>query len=328
VETFNKTKILPSNIGATNIADLIVYGTFVTVPSIGTTSVATKITVSNTVTINIGSGDTSTVQLPNGTVISEGTSQPFNVTAISAMLINKESVSEIGSGFTKEAVLQWGIPNTTLTFSNPITLNIYVGMGLEGRTLNVLRSPSGTSGWTSDGIVSPTTCVVSNGYCQFSATKASYFTAASYSTVNSQSNSNSNSGDNNSGGGSPVCNDMSSVDNPDLFEMKTNKGSVKLFYTPTSKATSYAILYGFKKGDERFGVFTQTINGNKGIQSADIYQLNPKLTYYFKVAAINGCATGKWSEWVSVKPSKKGIVYKYKIIIKNKIRTLINLFGK
>jgi hypothetical protein len=84
-------------------------------------------------------------------------------------------------------------------------------------------------------------------------------------------------------------------------------------------------MYGFKKGDERFGTIINTGN-NMGIQNSNINALNPKMTYYFKVAAVNGCTISPWSEWVPVKPDRTKTVWKYKTIIKNKIRTLINLF--
>ncbi|MFA6184609.1 MAG: S8 family serine peptidase [Candidatus Shapirobacteria bacterium] len=322
VSVFRATKIVPSNIGATNLSDLITYGTFTTTPNNDNPDETSKVSVANNITINIGtSGTLSTVYLLQGTDITEHDNQLFNTNELSAIVVDKNTVSDLGSGFTKEAVIQWGIPNKTLTFSNPVTINIYVGTDLNGRTLNVLRSPTGSSGWTSDGIVTPATCVVSSGYCQFWATQASYFTAASYETATQQSS------DNNSNNYGPrVCTDSPPIDNPDLFEIKTIKGSVKLFYSPTSQATSYAVLYGLKKGDERFGTFINTINENKGVQNADINMLNPKITYYFKVAAVNGCTMGPWSEWVPAKANKKGTIYKYKTIIKNKLKTLVNIF--
>ncbi|MDD4135900.1 MAG: S8 family serine peptidase [Candidatus Shapirobacteria bacterium] len=323
VTTFMATKIVPSSIGATDLSDLITYGTFTTTPSDENPEEISKITVTNNITINIGTSDNlSTVYLPQGIEITEYDNQFFNFNELSADVVDKNTLSDLGSGFTKEAAIQWGIPDETLTFNNPITINILVGTDLNGRTLNVLRSPNGSSGWTNEGIVSPATCVVSGGYCQFLTTKASYFVVASYEAQNQQNISNNE----NNPPGPKICTDTPPIDNPDLFEIKTIKGSVKLFYTPTSRTTSYAVLYGLKKGDERFGTFVNTINENKGVQNVDINMLNPKITYYFKVAAINGCTMGPWSEWVPAKANRKSTIYKYKTIIKNKLKTLINIF--
>ncbi|MDD2224835.1 MAG: S8 family serine peptidase [Candidatus Shapirobacteria bacterium] len=326
VSTFRATKIVPSNIGATNLSDLVVYGTFTTTPSGDNSGEISRISVTNNITVNIGENVAKdTVYLPQGTDITEHDNQSYDASELSARIVDVSTLSNLDSGFVKEAAIQWGIPDKTLVFSNPITITVYVGTDLNGRTLNILRSPNGSSGWTNEGIVSPATCVVSSGYCQFLATKASYFMAASYE-ASTQQNSNDNNNNNNNNIGPKVCTDTPPTDNPDLFEVKTTKGSVKLFYTPTSQATSYAILYGLKKGDERFGTFTNTINENKGVQNIDINMLNPKITYYFKVAAVNGCTMGPWSEWVPAKANRKSTIYKYKTIIKNKLKTLVSLF--
>lgn len=75
-----------------------------------------------------------------------------------------------------QGVLQFGIPNMGLTFSQPITIEINVGNDLNGRTLSVYRSVSNESGWTQDGLVDRS-CVVSSGVCKFRTNKASYFIA-------------------------------------------------------------------------------------------------------------------------------------------------------
>jgi hypothetical protein len=77
------------------------------------------------------------------------------------------------------------MPDFTLEFSEPITIRIFVGTSLNGHTLSVVRSASSSSGWTSEGVVSPATCVVASGLCIFQATQASYF--ATTRTVNSTS---------------------------------------------------------------------------------------------------------------------------------------------
>jgi hypothetical protein len=91
--------------------------------------------------------------------------------------------------------------------------------------------------------------------------------------------------------------------------------------------TGYNAIYGFKKGDERFGSLFKAINNNQGEQNYTIYKLDPKITYYFKVAALNGCTSGPWSNWLPVKANKKAAVYKYKKVVSGKTFKLVeNVF--
>jgi len=85
-------------------------------------------------------------------------------------------------------------------------------------------------------------------------------------------------------------------------------------------------MYGLKKGDERYAAIFTTINSNQGEQSYTINKLKPGTTYYFKVTAINGCTSGPWSEWIPAKADRKKTVNKYKTVIKNKVKTLVNQF--
>lgn len=316
-------------VGSTNIGDLITGNVFV--PAVGTSLVdTTKITMANETFINLETGSThTTINLELNAEITRLDEQTFDANLISAENMTENQVSNFPTGFVPEAVMQWGIPGVTLIFSTPVSINMYAGTTYNGQTLNIFRSASTSSGWTAEGIVSPATCVVTDGYCQFSITQASYFTLASYQAPASPSNnssSNSSSSNDSSSSNSNSCNDSAPIGNPDLFQIQVNKGKVKLFYTPTTVASGYAVIYGLKKGDERFGTFMPVVNSNKGVQNAEIKSLDPRLTYYFKVAALNGCNASAWSEWVPVKANRKTTIYKYKVIIKNKIKTLINKF--
>jgi titin len=150
-------------------------------------------------------------------------------------------------------------------------------------------------------------------------------------TVTPRSES-SGGGNSSSGGGSssgpsrPVCQDIPPIEKPDLFEIRANKGKVKLFFTSVSRATGYAVIYGHKKDDERFGSIEGLTNNNQGVQNVTINMLDPKTTYYFKVAAINGCTAGPWSDWVPVRANANKTIYKYITVIKNKIKTLVNRY--
>jgi subtilisin family serine protease len=317
----------PVRIGATDISTLITNGTF----NVGTS----EITVTNDVYISVGEGSTAAViNLAKDTKIVREDGENIDASLISAINMDKNEVSNLTTGFTPQSLLQWGIPGVTLTFSTPVQMDIYLGSDFNDQTLTILRSSDISSGWTSDGLVS-TTCVVTNGVCNFSTNKASYFTVVSYQALvvnqpsnNQSSNNNSSSNNSSPGSGAQACTDVPPTDNPDLFEFKANKGKTKLIYTPSSKATAYAVLYGLKKGDERFGAIVGTVNNNQGVQNADIFALNSKTTYYFKVAAINGCTISPWSDWVPVKADRTRTVYKYKTIILKGIKMLINQYLK
>ncbi len=281
--------------------------------------------VNNELFINVGEGSTlATINLAINTEITELGGGAFDSGQIAATIMDKNNVSSLTSGFSAVNLLQWGVPGETLVFSIPVHISMYVGGGYDGQTLSVLRSTSVSSGWTSDGLVN-TTCLVVDGYCGFLTNRASYFTVVNYQApVNTNNNNQSVSGANNVF----VCTDMDPIVKPDLFELRATKGKAKLFFTPSDKATLYAVLYGFKKGDERFGAIVGTTNSNQGVQKADILALNPKSTYYFKVAAINGCTIGPWSDWAPIRANKTRTVFRYRVMIKKGIRTLIDLFSK
>jgi subtilisin family serine protease len=132
---------------------------------------------------------------------------------------------------------------------------------------------------------------------------------------------------NNTPPGPPPCTDKAPTVNPDLFELRADKGKVTLYYTSAGSVTNgYAFLYGYSKGDERFGAIAEPINNNDGVQHFTIYDLDPKATYYFKVAAINKCDISPWSGWVPVQANRKRTIYEYKTIIKRGVKSLVKLF--
>lgn len=141
----------------------------------GTATSTSQLNVTQDLVINVSvGGGTSTVGLPQGTVITQTGGGNFDATDLTAGTVSPDTLSGLGTGSVVEGNLQWGLPNIELQFSQPINLSIFVGTDLNGQTLNIQRSTSGGGGWTSDGI-SPITCLVTNGYCNFTATKASYF---------------------------------------------------------------------------------------------------------------------------------------------------------
>lgn len=93
---------------------------------------------------------------------------------------------------------------------------------------------------------------------------------------------------------------------PILFQAVRTGSKVKLWYTPVNiNTTGYAIIYGYFPGDERFGVmFDQGFSS--GALTYEIGHLDPKNTYTFKIQAKNGCASGPWSNYISVAALSSG----------------------
>ncbi len=113
------------------------------------------------------------VLLPEGTVITATDGSNLNVSAITSALTNVTDVSGLVGA---AGALQFGIPSFGLTFSNPITIKIFVGNSLNGTTLTAFRALSTNGPWET-----LTSCLVGefeSGFCQFNTTKASYFVAA------------------------------------------------------------------------------------------------------------------------------------------------------
>lgn len=122
------------------------------------------------------SGGTSTVTIEAGTIITRTDTDPFALSDLSIAAPGEGTLAGLTSGVVVGGTIQWGIVNHGLTFSTPITVSIFVGTGLNGTVLDIVRSTTGNSGWTNTGIT-PTTCTVTTGLCTFTATQASYYAA-------------------------------------------------------------------------------------------------------------------------------------------------------
>ncbi len=171
-----------------NIADLLQNGgsitPILTSPDDGdpSTYLVDSLEVNEDVIIEIpGSGGTQ-VTLPAGTIITKTDGGTFDANDLSAAEVALGSLSGFTAGTVVEGALQWGVPSLGLSFSQPITISIFVGTDLNGQTLSVVRSSNMNSGWTDTGIVDPASCVVTLGLCTFQATMASYYSATSYSS--------------------------------------------------------------------------------------------------------------------------------------------------
>jgi hypothetical protein len=131
---------------------------------------------------------------------------------------------------------------------------------------------------------------------------------------NGSNQGNGSNGGSNTGTSAPTtpsCGDVRPAGQVDLFQIDRNGSKATLYFTPVTNSVShYNVIFGFKDGDERFGGLSLPATNNQGVQSLTIDNLAPNKTYSFKVAPVNGCAVGDWSNWLSAK-GKKSKYFRY-----------------
>ncbi|KKR12423.1 MAG: hypothetical protein UT40_C0027G0003 [Candidatus Woesebacteria bacterium GW2011_GWA1_39_21b] len=101
--------------------------------------------------------------------------------------------------------------------------------------------------------------------------------------------------------GVSVCNDSSPIGaDPWLYEANSETSrSIKIrFVNQQTPVDHFALEYGTEPGKYTFGLSSF---GNKDTNEFSINSLSPDTTYYFRVRAGNGCATGPWSNELSAK---------------------------
>lgn len=163
------------NIAPSEIISLLPAGYF-SIPQTASIISTPSLTTTSQLTFNIPmNGGTGSVVLPIGLIITRSDGVNFDPTTLATSAVATSSLSGFSQGVSVDGALQWGIVNNPFQFSTPVTISIYAGTSLNGQTLNIVRSTSVDSGWTSDGIVSPATCIVSAGLCTFQANKTIYF---------------------------------------------------------------------------------------------------------------------------------------------------------
>ncbi|HOX97074.1 MAG TPA: peptidoglycan-binding protein [bacterium] len=161
-------------IDPTALEDNFTSGTFAIVGTDYTNTSQIMVTEELTIAVTDGDG-TSKVILPSGTIITKIGGGNIDGSLLEASELDEATVTGLASGDVVYGALNWGIPSLGLQFSMPITIKIYIGTDLYNQTLDIKRSTDGIT-WTSDGIVSPATCVVDiDGMCTFQATKASSY---------------------------------------------------------------------------------------------------------------------------------------------------------
>jgi hypothetical protein len=127
-------------------------------------------------------GGTITITIPDNTKITPATGNIFDIAKLVAAAKQASDLSGLPTGTEIFGSAEIGIPNLGLNFDKPIEVKIFVGTDLNGRTLNLRRSISGTGDWTTEGMYLSSNCTVAEGYCTFQTVKASTFVAASIPT--------------------------------------------------------------------------------------------------------------------------------------------------
>ena len=103
-----------------------------------------------------------------------------------------------------------------------------------------------------------------------------------------------------------ACSDTTPTGNtPWLYEANASSGnSITLRFTNwQTPVDHFALEYGINSNNYQYAA--DNIGGN-GTNIYTVNYLNPNTTYYFRVRAGNGCATGSWSNEISAKT--KGFV--------------------
>jgi len=101
----------------------------------------------------------------------------------------------------------------------------------------------------------------------------------------------------------PTCSDQQPGSAPQLFQINRAKDKATLYFTPSRNPVSYYyISYGLKESDE-FGTWF-SYGSSSGVVSYTINLLSPRVSYYFRVRAGNGCMPGLWSNWLKAESEK------------------------
>lgn len=173
--------INPRAVSTAQVPSLYASGLLVKPP----TDIMTAVTLLSSTTdittlIPTGSGSNSALTMAASSTLFRFNNAKFDPTQLTAEPIDPVIIQGFPGNAVVEQAFEWGIAGTTVAFTAPLSVNVYVGPTLEGQTLYVYRSESLASGWGTTGIVNPAACVVAGGTCSFQTTQSSYFAVVHY----------------------------------------------------------------------------------------------------------------------------------------------------
>ncbi len=96
-----------------------------------------------------------------------------------------------------------------------------------------------------------------------------------------------------------ACTDIAPTVAPNLYQITPGQGSATLYFSPPSGSyTGFLITYGL---DESANTYNATVSqgATTGAITYTVNSLSPNTKYYFKVQALNNCASGPFSSVLS-----------------------------
>lgn len=91
---------------------------------------------------------------------------------------------------------------------------------------------------------------------------------------------------------------------PNLYQVSMSSSSATVYFVePPTLFDGYTISYGLSQNADTYNV-SYNQGHLDGANKYVIHDLYPKMEYFFKVRADNGCAPGPWSAVLSTKPKE------------------------
>lgn len=230
----------------------------------------------------------------NGSIFNETNILPTNTFARTLKAAN---TSADALNFAIEVVNPYKT-NTSPSLANVISITI-----TETESASVVYGPKTINQWQTDGFI-----VLSNIPA---GQERNYLFNATFANVGNEyqskelifdinlgfdalpqnySNGGEVNGSSDGGDGRQVCNSSSPLTAPSLTAIQGSANTVLLSWSAVTPATHYMIQYGVNSGEYIYGASNV---GN--VTSFVVSGLSAGQTYYFRVAGINDCMPGPWS---------------------------------